>query len=170
MFKRKDILVLIAVVALAAGLLAASRLLSAPGSVAPQATLEVPSAPETGVPPQLPAPGGPAADAAPDEAAAYLLVTVRGMQYEPIPLDQEADLTLRKKETGDENVIHITPESVGMASSTCDNQDCVEQGTITLQNRHTRILQNMIICLPNEVILEMVTADEVEAMLVTPHG
>lgn len=171
MIKRKDALVLIVVVAATICVLAVSRLLSGANFVTPPTTPAATLTLDTGAASQTPAPDSLEKEtsrtqptAVPSEAPAYLLVTVRGVPYEPIPLDQEADLVLRQKETGMENVIRITPGSVRMASSTCDNQDCVEQGTITLANRNTRILQNMIICLPNEVLLEMITADEWEAM------
>lgn len=165
MIKRKDALVLLAVVVLAIAVLAVSRLVNANNAVTPQITPDASLALDAIVASQTPALDALEAETSPTQpAAAYLLVTARGVQYEPIALDQEADLTLRQKETGAENVIHITPGSAGMASSTCDNQDCVEQGTITLENMNTRILQNMIICLPNQVMLEMITADEWEAM------
>lgn len=94
--------------------------------------------------------------------AAYLLVSVRGLQYEPILLDQEADYTLRQKDTSAENVIHVTRDSIRMASSTCENQDCVEQGIVSVSNRKQRLLRNMIICLPNEVTLELITSEEAD--------
>ena len=64
-----------------------------------------------------------------------------------------------------ENVIHLTPEGVYMEDSTCENHDCVEQGEVTLDNRKDRILGNFIICLPNQVTLQLFTPDEIEAML-----
>ena len=61
-------------------------------------------------------------------------------------------------------MIHVTADSIAMASSTCDNQDCVKQGTVSLDNKDTRVLQNMIICLPNGVTLELLTPEEVEEL------
>ena len=46
-----------------------------------------------------------------------------------------------------------------MESSSCDNQDCVGQGEITLDNYKTRILSTFVICLPNEVTIEMVPVE-----------
>lgn len=106
------------------------------------------------------------ADSAPlQEAKVYLLATIGGIMYEPIPLLEEADYSITQQATGLENVIHVTPDSITMASSNCDNQDCVQQGTVTLENRDTRILQNMIICLPNGVTLELLTPEEVAEIL-----
>lgn len=96
------------------------------------------------------------------DTGAYLLVSVRGLQYEPIPLTLETEFALRQKDTEAENIIHVTLDSVWMASSSCDNQDCVEQGTVSLANRDMRVLQNMIVCLPNQVMLELLTPAEAE--------
>ena len=63
-----------------------------------------------------------------------------------------------------ENVIHVTAEGVYMEDSTCENHDCVDQGEVTLDNRKDRILGNMIICLPNQVTLQLLTPDEVLEM------
>ena len=40
----------------------------------------------------------------------------------------------------------------------------MKQGTVTLENRDERILYNMIICLPNQVMLELYTPEEVLEM------
>ena len=47
-----------------------------------------------------------------------------------------------------------------MEYSTCENQDCIGEGTITLDNYNDRILGTWIICLPNQVTIEMVPADK----------
>lgn len=94
---------------------------------------------------------------------AFLVVTVGNAIYEPIPLRESGRYTIRR---GDfVNTIEVTPESICMAESSCDNQDCVEQGVVSLENKNERVLQNMIICLPNEVVLELYTYEEVEALL-----
>lgn len=101
-------------------------------------------------------------------ADAYLLVTVAGMLYEPIPIYEETDYTVRRGEM--ENVIHVTPDSVSMKSSTCDNQDCVLQGTVSLENMTKRVLGNMIICLPNEVTLELYTPEGLAELVLQMEG
>ncbi len=104
----------------------------------------------------------PSATRAPAEA--YLVVTAGGVMYEPIPLHEAGRYTIRQ---GEEmvNVIEVSRTSICMYSSTCDNQDCVEQGVVSLENRADRVLQNMIICLPNEVALELYTPEEVTDLL-----
>lgn len=136
------------------------------------ATLEpaAASTPEATQPTAEPAVSG--ATAAPEATArkadAYLLVTVAGMLYEPIAIYEEGEYTVRRGEM--ENVIHVTPDSVTMKSSTCDNQDCVLQGTVTLENMTQRVLSNMIICLPNEITLELHTPESLTQVLLQMAG
>ena len=97
-----------------------------------------------------------------ENTKAYLVVEVAGTTYEPIFLEEEGRYTITR---GDMiNVIAATPDSVYMHSSTCDNQDCVIQGVVSLQNRADRVLQNVIVCLPNEVVLYLYTEDEVREL------
>ncbi len=98
-------------------------------------------------------------------ADAYLIVTVGETVYQPVALTQEGEYTVNQPATGAQNVIHVTPDSVTMQSATCENQDCVEQGTVTLANKDTRLLSNMIVCLPNQVTLALYTRDELTALL-----
>lgn len=104
------------------------------------------------------------------EAQAYLLVTVAGITYQPIPLKGEGQFSITQGETGMVNTVHVTPTSVWMADSTCDNQDCVEQGTVSLDTMNDRVLGNMIICLPHQVTLELYTAEEMAALMAAVEG
>lgn len=94
---------------------------------------------------------------------AYLVVTVADAVYEPIPLTEPGRYTVTRGEHI--NVIEVTEDSVCMAESTCDNQDCIYQGTVTLENKDERVLQHMILCLPNEVILELYTYEELQQLM-----
>ena len=95
----------------------------------------------------------------------YLVVAVDGKAYEPIPLTGEDEYTIDQKEINASNTIHVTKDSVYMAASTCTNQDCVKQGTVSRENRNSRVLGNMVICLPNKVSLQLCTAEEIAQML-----
>jgi hypothetical protein len=110
----------------------------------------------------------PAASASPPETAqgeamAYLVLTMGDTRYKPLPLYKETAYRLRQQD-GKENVFHVTRDSVYMESANCDNQNCIHQGTVTLGNRDARVLGNMIICLPNQVVLELITPKEAEDM------
>ena len=98
----------------------------------------------------------------------YLLVTAGNTTYAPILLEEENVLTLSQGETM-VNVIHVTPVSIWMESATCDNQDCVEQGIVTAENRATRVLGNTIVCLPHKVLLELFTGPELLEMGFLPE-
>lgn len=100
-----------------------------------------------------------------EEPAAYLLVTVGSVTYQPLPLSGEGEFSLTQGETGMVNVVHVTPDSIWMADSTCDNQDCVEQGVVSLETMDERVLGNMIICLPHQVTLELYTAQDMNALI-----
>ena len=107
--------------------------------------------------------------ATPVPARGYVLVTT-ATQMGFLPLPEEEDYVfpltqLRTDGTFTENVIHLTPEGVYMESSTCENHDCIEEGIVTLENRKDRILGNMIICLPNQVTLQLLTPEEILSLM-----
>jgi len=105
-----------------------------------------------------------------EEPAAYVLCTLPSGGYVGIiPLPSEGSISYPIRQTlADgtivENVLHLTPQGFCMESSTCPNQDCVHQGLVTLDNRETRILQSSVICLPNQVIAELYSAEEIAEM------
>ena len=100
-------------------------------------------------------------------AKGYILVTAGSEQlWLPLPAEEDYIFPLTQTlpdGTTMENVLHVTPDGMYMESSTCHNQDCVKQGTVTLENRDDRLLYNMIICLPNQVTLQLFTPEEVLA-------
>ena len=111
----------------------------------------------------------PTSSEAPQPAKGYVLVsTATQSGWLPLPEEGEASYPLRQilpDGTEAENVIHLTPDGVYMEDSTCEGHDCVDQGVVTLENRMDRILGNMIICLPNQVTLQLYTPEEILAMM-----
>ena len=104
----------------------------------------------------------------PKPAKGYVLVTT-ATQSGWLPLPEEGDVSYPLRQllpNGTEavNTIHLTPEGVYMEDSTCEGHDCVQQGEVTLDNRTDRILGNMIICLPNQVTLQLYTPEELLEM------
>lgn len=101
-------------------------------------------------------------------AAGYVYITAgqEGRWFE-LPAEESTITLKRTAEDGTEkiNVIALTPEGAYMHSSTCDNQDCVEQGVVTLTNKAQRVLQNLIVCLPNEVSIEVYSQAEMQQLL-----
>lgn len=102
-------------------------------------------------------------------AASYLFVNTGGSAYSPIPLNGDNSFRIAQQD-GSENVIHIGENSFFMESSNCKNQNCVGQGEVTLENRESRPLFNMVICLPHNLSLELLTREEAEARLMEMYG
>lgn len=129
------------------------------------ATPEITAAPEAAAAPEVT--DVPEATATPDlsQVEAFLVVTVGDKTYQPIPLTEEGYYRLRHGDCI--NIVHVTPTSIDMHEANCDNQDCVEQGEVTLENKGERILGNMIICLPNQVTLQLYSRDELMDWLTT---
>ena len=128
----------------------------APAETAAPAATEAPA--ETEAPKQADV-AGPMPAPQTGEVRGYVVITVGNRQYgDPIPMDRDKVITIRHSD-GKENKVHITPEKVYMEHSTCENQDCVGQGEITLDNYRTRILSTYVICLPNAVTIEMVPVE-----------
>ena len=128
-------------------------------------TPEITAAPEATAAPEVT--DVPEATATPDlsQVEAFLVVTVGDKTYQPIPLTEEGYYRLRHGDCI--NIVHVTPTSIDMHEANCDNQDCVEQGEVTLENKDTRILGNRIICLPNQVTLQLYSRDELMDWLTT---
>ena len=126
-----------------------------PGATeAPEATAEPTDAPQSAnmVGPMMPQQT--------EKVRGYVVITVAGRQYgDPIPMDRDKIITI-KQDNGAINKIHITPEYVVMESSTCENQDCIGEGEVNVNTYKDRILSTYIICLPNQVTIEMVPADD----------
>ncbi len=187
---RKDLLLIGAVLLLAGALLVLSRLLPDRGlegrqaetTLAPDAVTYIDETPvpevtepsataepeKTAAPEATAVPGaasepqaaGPMPHAQTAQVRGYVVLTVGGRQYgDPIAMDRDKIITIRQDD-GRVNQVHITPEKVFMESSTCENQDCVGQGEITLDNYDTRILGSYVICLPNNVTIELVPVGE----------
>ncbi len=93
------------------------------------------------------------------EIKAFLRIQVGDQVWDPIAIGEGGEYVIEQPD-GKQNVVRTSATGAVMHFSTCDNQSCVEQGEVTLENRDSRVLSNMIICLPNEVILEVLTPEE----------
>ena len=90
--------------------------------------------------------------------AGILRIRVNGQWYADEPLLEERDVEIVQPD-GKRNVVHLLENGFYMGFSTCDNQLCVQQGTVTVDNYARRVLQNEVLCLPNGVELELVLTD-----------
>lgn len=92
-------------------------------------------------------------------ATAYLRISAPGLQFDLVPLTENREIAI-DQDDGSHNVVEIFPGGFRMKESNCDHQDCILQGDVTLANIDSRPLANQIICLPHQVVLELVTGEE----------
>lgn len=92
-------------------------------------------------------------------AEAYLFIILNNRVWAIEPLCEERDVTVDQGD-GVVNVIHLLPDGFYMASSTCDNQLCVSEGTVTVDNYQRRILGTSVLCLPHNLDLELVVPSQ----------
>ena len=97
-------------------------------------------------------------------AESYLVVRTDGYVYSPVPLNEDGTFRITQPD-GSENVVHVGKNSFYMESSNCENQNCVEEGEVTLENKDSRILFNMVYCLPHKLSLELLTPEQAEVVL-----
>ena len=171
--RRKDLFLILGIAALVVLLFAISRLLprvnALPngGQLSAEITQSAAPSPSAGPadtpasedaqPPQM-SPGNlPALE----QADAYLSVQIGQTVYDPIPLSDANEMEIVQGD-GKRNVVSFTPESIVMKEASCDNQDCVQQGEVTFINLSRRVLGNMIICLPNQVVLSLLSPLEAQ--------
>ena len=104
-----------------------------------------------------------------DPTVAYVLVRMPApVGFLPLPLEGEYTRTIRQiMPDGSEavNVLHLTPEGFWMEDANCKNHDCVGEGMVTLENREERVLWNMVICLPHQLVAELLTREEALTLL-----
>ena len=98
-------------------------------------------------------------DTAPARATREVRVYQNGQLCSTGHLGQKDDIVIHG-ENGEENVVSFTENGVFMKSATCNNQLCIGQGEVSLENFRTRFYRNEIICLPNRVTVELVLTDE----------
>lgn len=101
-------------------------------------------------------------DAANPGPADQVSIYIGNDLYETVPFGTPQVIEVEQK-NGMVNEVTLTEDAVFMSSASCDNQDCVHQGHITLENYEQRPLGQWIICLPNQVTIELVPAAETEA-------
>lgn len=88
-----------------------------------------------------------------------VIITVDGEEYARVPLSSPQTVTIDQGD-GVVNVVRVTEQGAYMESSTCQNQQCVHMGEVTVDNWETRPNQAFIICLPHRVSVELVVKQE----------
>ena len=95
-------------------------------------------------------------------SAFYVRYSVNGETMETIPLKEEREIVVDQG-NGTSNTLRLWLGGIAMVSSTCRNQLCVYQGEVTPNNMDERPLYHMIVCAPHRLVVELVSAEEVDA-------
>ena len=111
-----------------------------------------------------------------DPAKAYVLISMENpVGFLPLPVEGEYQRAIRQTmPDGSEavNVVHLTPEGFWMEDSNCEGHDCIDEGKVTLENREERVLGSWVICLPHQLVCELMTREEAVSFLqrMMPQG
>lgn len=98
----------------------------------------------------------------PQQETNFVRISVDGQEYQTVPLGKVQRVVVDRH--GIHNVIAISADGdVYMEESNCENQDCIHQGRVNLGNIYQRPLGNMIVCLPNRVVVELIAAPQLSA-------
>jgi len=165
----RNFYLVLALLAVVVALLAASRLIDFTPDTLPEIV-------PTAAPTATADPAAPAvtADPAASEASledipqGYILVQANGDGgWIPLPTtDEPLYITIgREDDETIKNTLRLWRDGFAMDSSTCDNQDCVQQGEVTIDNKDDRVLMHMVLCLPHNVSVELYSMDELIAMM-----
>ena len=146
-FGKRNWLIVVGLVLLIALVAAAARLL-------PASEHEPPEDPETAAPLSS-AERSLEQSVSKPTANGYLYIILNNRNWGIEALNVERNVTVDQG-NGVVNVIHLLPDGFYMESSTCDNQLCITEGTVTTQNYQTRFLGPCVYCLPHGLQLELV--------------
>ena len=89
-----------------------------------------------------------------DSAYDYVNIYINGDEYKRVVLGKPQTVVINRE--GKYNEIEIKANGVVMRDANCDNKDCLQQGEVNLNNINSRIMTGWIICLPNNVSIELV--------------
>ena len=89
----------------------------------------------------------------------YADIYINNSLYEVVPLNENAVITV---DQGDGKVNHVQVKngSIFMADSTCSDGLCISQGAMDPDNYADRPMLNWIICLPNQVTVQLRVDEE----------
>ena len=144
--KKQDVIIIAAVLAVALIGLAAVRFWPSSAALFPSGHTAGPA---------------PSSTQAPEDSGAVVRVYVgtASAPYAELSLSEDQVLEVDQG-SGGVNYVEVKDGAVWMQDSTCPDKLCVGQGEMSEDNVSDRVLGNMIVCLPNQVLLELVTGEE----------
>ena len=96
---------------------------------------------------------------------AWLSIRADGFTYAPVPLTASGEYTFTHSD-GSYNTLHVTRNSIRMISADCSTQDCVHQGTASLDALDFRPLGGQIICLPHKLVVELIPDGRLDSIII----
>lgn len=87
-----------------------------------------------------------------NEADLTVVITIDGKVFREIPLTQETNEEIIVEENGNSNVVIIKDGQVFVREASCPDQICVQTSPADENGE-------MVVCLPNKVIVEVVAND-----------
>lgn len=91
---------------------------------------------------------------APKGNVQYADIFINDMLYEVVPLNEDTVITIDQGD-GKINYVEVKDGSIFMKDSTCADHLCVDQGAMSPENYEKRPMMNWIICLPNQLSVEL---------------
>ena len=87
----------------------------------------------------------------------YVNIYVEGKVYKQVSAVKSQTIVIERNNMYNE--IKVSPQSVMMYDSNCDNKNCIHQGEIIPDSMSMRIMDGWIVCLPNQVSIEVVRGE-----------
>ena len=89
----------------------------------------------------------------------YADIYINNSLYEAVPLNEDTVITIDQGD-GKVNHVQVKDGAIFMADSTCADGLCVSQGEMSPENYEDRPMLNWIICLPNQVTVQLRVDEE----------
>ena len=90
----------------------------------------------------------------PEAGGLRVYITLDGKALIDLPFAEARTVTVLQPD-GAENAVAFTGDAVYMDHANCENQDCVNMGSVTEENLELRVMGGFIICLPHKVSVEV---------------
>lgn len=90
----------------------------------------------------------------PKASSNYAVIYVGSSPYQVVDLTEDQVIEVDQG-NGTVNHIEVKDGAINMVDSTCPDQQCIYQGAMSMENYEERVLRNWIVCLPNQVTIEL---------------
>lgn len=95
----------------------------------------------------------------PKQSTNYAVIYVGSAPYQVVDLTIDQVIEVDQGD-GTVNHIEVKDGAINMVDSTCPDQQCIYQGAMSMENYEERVLRNWIVCLPNQVTIELALEED----------